>query len=110
MDDPATASGLGCPLLDLIDSSLNRVNKTYAQLFSRKLLLLQTGDLLSKRIVTQHSKPVLEISASNVELDGGDINATQDSDEVGQVSSRRSCWGSYRSVEIERILRRNISK
>src|SRR5207245_4654289 len=81
-----------------------------AQLLSRKLFLLQTGDLLSKRIVTQHPEPVLEISTAGVELDGGNINAAQHSDKVGQVSSRRSCRGSYRSVEIERVLRRNISK
>src|SRR5205807_6393027 len=97
-------------LLDLIDSRRNHVHKLYAQLLSRKLFLLQTGDLLSKRIVTQHPEPVLEISTASVELDGGNINAAQHSDKVGQVSSRRSCRGSYRPVEIERILRRDISK
>src|SRR5437867_10875210 len=45
-----------------------------------------------------------------MELDGGNINAAQHSDKVGQVSSRCSGRGSYRPVEIERILRRNISK
>ncbi len=44
-----------------------------------------------------------------MELDGGDINATQDSDEVGQVSSRRSCWGSYRSVEIEQNSKMDVT-
>ncbi|SRR6266571_2065963 len=110
MHDLAIATGLDCSLLDLIDSILNRVHKTYAQLFSRKLLLLQTGDLLSKRIVTYHPEPILEISTASVELDRGNINTAQHSDKVGQVSSRRSCRGSYRSVEIERILRGNISK
>jgi hypothetical protein len=97
-------------LLQSVQSGLDGIYQLQSKIFSSKLLFLQTCKLLSQRTVAQHLDPILEVTASEMELEGSKVDSVEDSQKVVQIARCCSSRSSYGSVEVEGVLGRNVSQ
>ena len=79
---PVRIARLRACLLEGVQSGLYSVYQLQPDFFPPQLLLPQTRKLFNQSIVTQHLDPVLEISPSEVELNGSDVDGVEDSQKV----------------------------
>ena len=66
-------------LLQTIKSRLDSVHQLQSEIFSTQFLLLKICELLGERIVAQHFDPVLKVTASEMELEGSEVDSVEDS-------------------------------
>ena len=93
-------------LLETIESRLDSIDQPPPEIFSTQFLLFQIRELLSQRIVAKHLDPVLKVTASEMELEGSEVDGVEDSQKVRQIAGCRSSRSSNSSIEVERVLRR----